>query len=488
MSPRLFVPFFLLAAAAVYAVLAAGLLVGPGITFNGTKIYDYYFLALTEGRFDIPVRIIGLEGHYDQSGRAYVYHGIAPMLTRLVAWPFVDLQATTIMTALTVWVFAFGGTLAYYLGVRDILERYATPEQQGGWHLLLGLMVWVTSPGWLLVCNQALFHEPIAVAYFCAAWSVYFHMRVVLHDVPPARVAVPLALLAALAVFARPHVAVGLYAGLGLLGLVHLRRDGTDRIGIWVTTVLILGLAGLGFLSFNAARFGDPLRMFGDNQAGVIEYGFIFWGLQDGTTPRIAAFVEHGTFNLKRILPNLMIYAIDVPRSVVSLWVQNAYRAMTLDTVGFIRIETPRVGFAWLWMPWLALPVLALFTPRLGPWRGTVPVIATAVITLMILSYGTITLRYRFEVFALIAVLALLALPRLLAGGASVAGWLRGLGRALLLLSLAGAVCATLWTTWLYRHKFERTAAEPFWSYETCREYAVDKGFTPDDIERICAL
>ena len=137
---------------ALYLALALGILKEPGVTSFGDLAYNYYFLSLLEGRFDVPVRIITIEGHYDAAGQAYVYHGMAPLLVRALLFPFVDLR-TASLAPISVWLFAAGGTAAYHLTFVKIVERYSTPWERRKSLVLIGLMTWLASPGVLLAAN-----------------------------------------------------------------------------------------------------------------------------------------------------------------------------------------------------------------------------------------------------------------------------------------------------------------------------------------------
>jgi len=511
MADRTLPVLAILAAAALYLALAAGVLLGPDTALVGTKIYDYYFLSLTEGRFDIPPRVATLEGHYDADGRAYVYHGLAPMLTRLAAWPFADLRTADWLAPATVWAFALAGTLAYHLTAMATLEAFGPDGRSRRiWQAILLVMVWLCAPGLVLAANHSVFHEPTAVAYFAMAWSIFLYARVALFGADPARVLLGLALLAALALFARPHVAVALYLGVGLMALLALARSGLERAGPVLGAGLILGLAGVALLGFNAARFGDPLQMFGSNDQAAVQYGFTYWGLETpADTERMAAFIEHGTFNLGRVLPNLMVYAVDIPWGQITGDpmrneggpVDNLYRAMTAD-LGFIRVEAPRIGFLYLWAPWLVLALWGLLTVRPGanpalpdgpqpaPGRSAaaaIALVAALVAAVFILAYGTVTLRYRVEVFPLLAVAGLWALPRILAAEVArgrAAIW----PRALLGLAAAGCGLVSLGVAAMYADNFPQLEVVSRWSRETCEALVLEKGFAEADLDRLCGL
>ena len=54
------------------------------------KAYNHYFLSLMDGRLDVPAYAIGKEGNF-VDGKAYMYYGLVPTLTRFFVHPFVDL-------------------------------------------------------------------------------------------------------------------------------------------------------------------------------------------------------------------------------------------------------------------------------------------------------------------------------------------------------------------------------------------------------------
>lgn len=487
------------AGAAAYAVIAAGALIPGGSEPFGRLIYNYYFLSLIEGRFDVPLRVVTLEGHYTPDGTAYVYQGVAPVLTRLLAWPFVDLE-TVPVAGWSIWLFTCLGNVALQVaGTQLVLRAPQLPAPAWMLSLGIGLMVWLCGPGLVLIANHSYYHEPLSIAYFCAAGSVLLYTGVVFLGAELRRALLPLALLAGLAVLARPHVAVGLYAGVAALMALHLWRVRRPAaIGpLLVPGAVLLGF-GLTFLAVNALRFGDPLTMFGANEAAAVEYGFTYWGVHSADTARIAAFLEHGTFNLGRVLPNAMLYLVDLPwgyltgepRNIEAGPLNALYRAWTAD-LGLIRVEEPRIGLVWIWAPWL---VLAAFAWRARPRdraAGWAFLAATAAIALFILSYGTVTLRYRVEVFPFLAALAMFGLAGLLRGPAPADGTgrrgRRGLG-VVMAGAIAAASLASLGNAVLYADNLRESRLFAAWDRETCEEMALEKGFAAGDLDRLCSL
>src|SRR5262245_2953187 len=180
----------------LYFALAFGLIFPSGPQM-GDYVYNYYFLSLLEGRFDIPIRIIGVEGHYDAAGHAFVYQGMAPLLVRALFYPFVDLKAVT-LAPVSVWIFSSGGSAVYHLTFAKIIEKFG-PADGGSRRALLvfvGLAAWITSPGILLASNDTMFHEPVAAAYFFVACFLALLMRFAIFVVRLAKIILHLVFLA----------------------------------------------------------------------------------------------------------------------------------------------------------------------------------------------------------------------------------------------------------------------------------------------------
>ena len=66
----------------IYGLLAFGIWPHHDFPLFGANIYDRYYLAMLEGRFDLPATVLRYEGHYAPDGTGYLYHGVAPLLTR----------------------------------------------------------------------------------------------------------------------------------------------------------------------------------------------------------------------------------------------------------------------------------------------------------------------------------------------------------------------------------------------------------------------
>lgn len=489
------------AAIASMLIAAAGAIYYAMFAFNlppfrapeafGKDIYDYYYLALLDGHFDLPARILRYEGHYTPDGTGYLYHGLAPLLTRFAFGWALPLPGTS-LAPFSIWLWTVLGTACYHLAFLTIARPLWSGERLRGafWASVLGVAIWFAGPGVIVVARVSLYHEPIAVAYAMAGLFVLLWTRSAAADRPWRWLPAALALCAAISLHARPNVAVGLYLGTAIaigLALLYQRR------GAWRPAVLaaaILGLSVAGYFGSNVARFGSATQAHGDFNASAVQYGAAFWGYETVDSKRSAAFVEHGKFNLGRIPPNLMLYLADVPQEGplgrIARSVDDLFRAATTEKFGLIRIEGPRVGMLLLWPAWFVLAAAALFAWRAAP-RFLGLVLAVGAAAGVTLAYGTITLRYRVDLWPVLAVFAIIGLyavvPRL-AGKRSQAL----LATVLVLGVLAGAAVSGLAGK---RYGAITSVDLPFfarWSFEECAEKVVRRGLPSSRISAICSL
>jgi len=475
---------------AVYALLACGLMQGTTVYPYGQNLYDEYFLAILDGHLDLPPRVAQLEGHYTPDGVAYLYHGMAPLLPRFVfgwIWPFQSWS----LAPLSIWIWSCLGTLcvhaAFLQAGRPGFAQLGDRGIQIG--RLLGIAIWFGGPGILLVANASFFHEPVALAYAATGGFVLIWACFAFAGWPLGRLALPCALIAAVTLHARPNVAVGLYLTTVLL-LMWLARSSFKRHWLRIgLALLILAVSGFGFLALNSARFGSLTQTHGSFSQGESQYGFVYWGAEDPDSERATAFVKHGKFNAGRVPHNLLVYTLDLPEPGPYLdaareRLHTFARDVLAADLGFIRIEAPHAGLVFLWPLWLLLMVFAPAAPGGALRRMTLPLAGAAVMAALTLSYGTVTLRYRVDLWPFIALPALLGLSALLPQYAA------NPRNGLLKWSVAGCFLLGLLVTAfsVSQLRFFQTGSEfkPSWSLEECTFLARTKSFSQADIDRIC--
>ncbi|MEM6740357.1 MAG: hypothetical protein AAF646_09580 [Pseudomonadota bacterium] len=378
----------------------------------GADIYDQMWLAILDGRLDLPARVLRGEGHYAPDGTAYSYHGVAPLLTRALFDPFVTI-GTTSLAPVSIWVWATLGTAFYHAALLRMSGHWDVPEPTS---TILGITLWLVGPGVILTSNHPFYHEPVALAYALTGAFVLISAHAASRGRMTALALIGLGALAAIALHARPNVAVGLYAGTVLAIAAALWRAWLRVSPGAVLGLAMLGAGAAGYLALNDARFGSATAVHGSFDESEIRYGIAFWEMESANNARQLGFIEHGRFNAGRILPNGAMYLFAPPQFIVTATSDHAaalHRSYTEPRVGFIRLEAPRIGMLFYLTPWIVLAGIGLWGVRRHGAAFTGLLLALGGSALLTLSYATITLRYHVDLWPLVFVLALLALPSL---------------------------------------------------------------------------
>ena len=141
------------------------------------------------------------------------------------------------------------------------------------------------------------------------------------------------------------------------------------------------------------------------------------------------------------------------------------------------------IGFAFLWLPWVLLILMAGARWPPGARPGWILLLATGVGALLMLSYPTITLRYRIDVWPLVAGMAILCAGRLSATGVIH----RAATVATLGLTTALSVLVLTSTITFNKGMLRELGLFAEWSRATCEAQTKNKGFGPDRIEALCS-
>lgn len=453
--------------------------------FHGYEIYDLYYFAILEGRLDLPPRTIRFEGWYTADGTSFPYNGVAPLLTRFVlgwVWPF----ETFSMSGPSIWFWAVVGTIGYHVALTSLASRAGLRERRHNAVLCLCAGLWLAGPALLLIANRSFYHEPIAVTFgmtglFVAVWVRWACERITL-----AKAVALMGLLAAIAFHGRPNLAIALYAATALAICWGLWRHRAAFLLPAMISGALLGAGIGGYLALNEARLGSIAGVDGNYER---VYGFRFWGTEDSNSERAEAFETYGRFNVLRVLPNLALYITDVPTTgasaavtTVSDMIYDTYRNVTEPILGFIRIEHPRVGMLIMWPVWLYLSLIGLWALRRDP---PIAVLAGCMMLAfgLTLAYGTVTLRYRLDLWPLLGLLALVGAVRVLAS--SRTRLQQGIIAVLLGIGGVGSLGASVQYQGMFRDDPDHPHLRP-WTYEVCADLAQAKGFDGDDLARIC--
>lgn len=473
--PSIFVPAFL--GFALYVVVMTNAFEGAAERDFGTFIYNYYFLSLLDGRLDIPARIIGMEGVYAPDGSAFTSHGLAPLISRALAWPFVDLRQTSVAAASILGFTALGSAIYHLIFARIVLLfGPSDAKARRSILVLVGLAVWIASPGIIVASNNSFYHEQYALAFFFSAAWLGFATQAVVFRVPMTRIVLGLALFAGLMVHARPHVAVGLYAGtLAFLAWSLIEQRG-KAVPKALMSLAIMFAFGFLYLAVNYVRSGNPFGL------SPLVWGFVHFGEYTAETPRIALQEGHAGWNPGRILGNAFLYLVDLPHGYGGNIIGWLHRWMT-QPFGYVGMELPRLGLLFSSAPWFYFIYRGFRELPVGLRLGWVPVLACLVGPVFLLSFHMITLRYRAELWPLMAALAILALPRLVRALSDPEALTRFRRTSVLALWVAAASL-----TLALPYSIIGGDAFGDWSRSECIHRFEQKGLDDARIDRVCAL
>ncbi|MEP4889847.1 MAG: hypothetical protein ABJV04_07465 [Aliiglaciecola sp.] len=311
------------------------------------RAYNFYTLAIIDGRLDIPAFSIGQEGNYIDS-KVYMYYGMLPTLPRLILSPFIDLQSTPLSTLVVFLFSTFGQVILHF----SIWKRFVKFGDFSITNLIMvfGLLcvLWFGSGTFIILQNSVIYHEPYAAA-LCLS-NIFLGLLIkdnFFIDSQKNYSFVKYAVVAGLCVHTRMPTALALYSVTCFLMLICILRtmqsEGVKQNYILniVTTafrnhtvsLLIMFAFGLSVLLINYLKFGDAIEFMGHN------YGYNFL---EGFTERRCPVLPVGEFaKAFRIIPNLYVYFTADMETY-------KYLRLNLET-GFGRIEDPVVPIYQLW-------------------------------------------------------------------------------------------------------------------------------------------
>lgn len=419
--------------------------------FLGTEVYglafNSYATSIYSGSLTVSPESIGMEGFYVDD-KVYMYFGALPAVLRGPLIPFVDLESVFVSRIFILLFCGIGALLFQWWSVRIVAGQ--RPIRLASWDFLLlaliSVNIWFATPQFFLGGSGTIYHEPIAVGLLL--WTVFVLMVfniVALNKKISSATLVGLALLAALCLHARATMAVGMYAATCLVVLWSLCK----KVGWWpkpghrdrpirlarllrdllpeMTAMSLLAIGGGILLAMNFAKWGDPFVM------ALSEFrGFVL--TDEGGSEAIQAFREHGRFNLARLPSNAVFH-------FVGGW---NLRETLLEAfnAGFVRAEKPLGRLILMWPVWLALAAAGVWGAARGVvtkaisdrlvWLGTG---VLAVPAILILSFVTVALRYKADIWATLFFFVLLGL------NAFIPVWqsFSGVKKALVAVVLGGA-------------------------------------------------
>ncbi len=371
------------------------------------KVFDNMLVHLLHGEFTVDREAIDYEA-ITQDGKTYTYFAVFPALLRLLAMPFVDIAQAELarlscLTAVVIFV---------VLQLRTLLIVHHSLPAGSRIRGLFTVMVAATvlsGPQLYILGSAWVYHEPILWGAVLAAAFNLIVIRTALsgEDLRTSDLAA-LAALAGLAINTRAPIGVALYLGTVLLiawtawsrhapERMEWRWPASGRVLVRAVSVLardprislpvfVLGLAAVAAGIVNFGRWGNPF-VFGAN--------YTYWIQHHPNV--IVAVRDYGTFNFDRIGIAVLYYATGVPYILKSVPPFAEFlRSEVMEAPPFTPLLTnpltiilAGVGLYRLWWrPDLQLRSLAMLRSAL---------IGHACAVVLILTFFTFTLRYRFD-------------------------------------------------------------------------------------------
>ena len=461
------------------AILLLFVLLPPGTEdpYFGRDLYDEYYRALLEGRWQLSAKILGVEGHYLADGRGFTYYGLAPLIPRFLLGWLLPTDGSA-FPQLVILLFTGAGSILLH---RMVHERAVAAGASTTILILFAGMVWLAGPMPIVAANHAVYHEPIAIGFAAIAGFLYAVHRRAQDRGSIASVLILGSLCAALALHARPHVGLAIGAGLAVVGLAGIVRRERWLLAS-IAGVAIIGASAAGYLAANQAKFGDATAAHGEfAEDAKLRYGTAFLKFEHPRSERARGFEDHGRFNAKRIPTHFLAHHIlmaDAPTSKLGMgaveWSEQFH--------GHSRFEGPHLGMLFLFAPWYMVILLGLRRGRVSVEDGAMLAAGAALFFLM-LSYPTITFRYRTELFFLPFVLATLSIPRFVSRMREVPP---GLGKRLPIFVMILGAFMTLWASNWSRQLFQEAGLFHRMNDAECLERLAIAGVTPAQAEASC--
>jgi len=367
------------------------------------KAYNYYFLSLINGGFDVPVEAIGREGSF-LDGKTYMYYGLLPALARVFLYPFVDLTQTP-TSLFCIMLFTFTGLIVLQRALNKTFYNSQTglfSQSNIIWFILTSIS-WLGSATFMISQGGTIYHEPYA-ASLCL-FNIYLALLIkdgFFHSEPKSSNLLSYALLAALAIHTRMPMALALYLTTGLIFLIQAYRFQMANqqpkniavvalvsVRLYWPAIFILFVGGLSILVMNYIKYGNPMAFMGVN------YGYSFL---EGFSERKCNIVPTSEYaRFFRIIANVYIY-------LTGDWERHWSLTWHLKT-GYGRWELPLMPLGILWL----LPLLSVLASVGLLVKGIkqranqmllLGLLAISAGALYQLSYPTITHRYTAELWA----------------------------------------------------------------------------------------
>ncbi len=253
---------------------------------------------LVRGRFGVDPAIVGLEG-FTRNGQVIAYWGVFPALLRIPLmvfdrWLEIDVTLWSCLAAILVALFVKLWTVRIICADNADIPR---------WLVAAVVVMFVFSGAQMGYLRASVFQEVCLWGGVFGSVFVAAAMRGIIARQFGGGVLAVMALAAGLSLLTRVSIAVGLYAGIGLLLAVVAIRSLRNGRPAWRTLVLPIAILVMfilicGFI--NLQRWDNPLTF--------ADYNFYKFNVQ--FPDRLPRTRIYGLFNLERIPFGLMYFFV----------------------------------------------------------------------------------------------------------------------------------------------------------------------------------
>ena len=387
--------------------------VSHGLTFNSMLLH------LLRGTFDVDPQTIGDEGIV-HNGLTYAYFGILPALLRLFVlptanFPITDFSRLSCLTATLIM------TLFKVLSVLTVWR--AAKTRQGPLLVTLFIVAVLFGGPQIQFLRPSIYQEVVLWSGAVAAGFVYFILRGCYSQRGfTIGILAALALMAGLALLTRVSTALGLHLALGLIlielawrqtSILEGSREQTLRgprpASMLIPVLILTGFAALTGL-MNYERWGNPL-VFADVHNQIVSMTFY--------PDRLTCMDKYGQFNLVRAGYGIMYYFF--PVWAIRDGGGNSFgSALQQHSTDCVEFELPPSSFL-ISDPLLVGLMVYAFLHFLRPGGMPKPnlvipsLIGLAIPPFLMLTFISMTFRYRMEFYPLLELAAFIGFDRMLA-------------------------------------------------------------------------
>jgi len=376
------------------------LVAGPKLSLFAPTTYGLLFNDmldhLLQGRFDVSPDAVGMEG-FLIDGKTYSYFGIFPALLRLPLMVFPGWRGINISQISLIVAYGLSAILLLR-AVHDIWAKYRTAPGDDLLALVLGSVLVLGGPI-LQFLKPSVYQEVTAWAFLFTTIFLVSALRGCTSEQGfTAGLLARMGLVAGFALLTRVSFGLGLYCSLGLLLSVLFlqRRVRPVHFAMFFWPAVALATFALVTGGVNYGRWGSPFTF--------ANFHAYLYNIQENF---VSPSIRQGNFRIERIGCNFLYFFAPIfglPGNGGQPWLKDTcypnWEIMEAPPASFL-ITDPLLLF-------FAGSCLLRGRFMLKDWSATAIAAGLIVPPLLMLTFFTVTFRYRMEFYPLLIFLSLL--------------------------------------------------------------------------------